>query len=337
MAAKTARSRSRDAIYVVAGKDRFLVESDCMRLLDELIPQAEREMGLICPDADKADVAEVLDELRTPGLLAPNKVVFLRDADGFISANRDILERYFDKPSTSGVLVLAVASWPKNTNLAKKLGAVGRLVNVSGIKAEHLPDFVARYAAERHQKTISRATAGILVELVGDETGMLAAEVDKLVMFAEGRKNITSDDVTAVVGRNRLFDAFEVIGAMSRGDTGPAIERLRNMFKGDRDAEYTVVGAFAWHFRRMFLAKSMLAGGAQPYEIAGRLKIWRDKEGFFNQLRRMSLVDIGCVLRELAAIDHATKTGEGTAAAAIEQLVVAMGAKTTAPAAGRRR
>jgi len=337
MAAKAASSRSRDAIYVVAGKDRFLVEMECVRLLDELIPESEREMGLVCPDVDKADVAEVLDELRTPGLLAPNKVVLLKSADEFVSDNREILERYFDKPSRSGVLVLAVASWPKNTRLAKKLTDVGELVTVAELKPWHMPDFVVRYAAEKHQKSISRTTAGMLVELAGDEPGMVAAEVDKLAMFATARKNITTEDVTAVVGRNRLFDAFEVIDAMTAGETGKALERLRSMLSNDREAEYKVVGAFAWHFRRMFSAKAMLAGGSDAGLVAQRLNIRRDKDSFFNQLRRTSLADIGCVLRELAAIDHGTKTGGSTAGAAIERLVVAMGAKTTAPAAGKRR
>jgi DNA polymerase-3 subunit delta len=337
MSAMAAKPQQRAAIYVVAGKDRFLVETECAALLDELIPQAEREMGLLCPDAAKAEVADVLDELRTPGFLAPSKVVLLKDADDFISENRDILERYFASPSPSGVFILTVSSWMKTTILAKKLSAVGKLITATELKEWQLPDFVISYAARKHQKTVTKATAGVLVELVGDEPGMLAGEVDKLAMFAADRKSITTEDVTSLAGHNRLFDAFEVIGAMTAGDTATAISRLRNMFRGSKDAEYTVVGAFAYHFRRMFQAKAALAKGANPSEVAGKLRIWRDKDAFFNQLRRVSLSDIGSVMRRLAAIDNATKSGQGTAEVAIEQLVVSMGAKQTAPAAGKRR
>jgi DNA polymerase III subunit delta len=338
MAAKAGKPQGRAAIYVVVGKDRFLVETECAKLLDELIPQAEREMGLICPEAGRADVTELLDELRTPGFLAPHKVILLKDADNFISLNRDILERYFDSPSPSGTLILAVSSWLKTTILAKKLPAVGKLIATVEYKDWQLPDFAIRYASEKHGKAMSKATAQVLVELVGDEPGLLAGQVDKLAMFAEGRKGITAEDVTAIVGRNRFFDAFEVIGAMTAGDTGTAISRLRSMFKGDKDSEYTVVGAFAFHFRRMFTAKGMLAKGEKPDQMAPKLRLWgSNKDAFFNQVQRVSLTDIGSVLRRLAAIDHASKSGQGTASIAIEQLVVSMGAKQTAPAMGKRR
>jgi DNA polymerase-3 subunit delta len=195
-----------------------------------------------------------------------------------------------------------------------------------------------KYAMDKHGKAMNKATAQSLVELVGDEAGLLAGQVDKLAMYAEGRKSITIEDVTAIVGRNRFFDAFEVIGAMTAGDTGTAISRLRSMFKGDKEAEYTVVGAFAYHFRRMFTAKTLLAKGEKPDQMAPRLRLWgSNKDAFFNQVQRVSLADIGSVLRRLAAIDYATKSGQGTAAVAIEQLVVSMGAKQTAPAMGKRR
>jgi DNA polymerase III subunit delta len=338
MTAKAGKPQARAAIYVVVGKDRFLVETECGKLLDELIPQAEREMGLLTPDAARVDVAELLDELRTPGFLAPSKVVLLRDADDFVSKNRDILERYFDSPSPSGTLILAVSSWLKTTILAKKLPSVGELVTTAEYKDWQLPDFVIKHAAEKHGKTVSKATAQVLVELVGDEPGLLAGQVEKLAMFAEGRKAITTEDVTAIVGRNRFFDAFEVIGAMTAGDTGTAISRLRNMFRSNKDSEYTVVGAFAYHFRRMFTAKALLAKGEKPDQMAPRLRLWgSNKDAFFSQVQHVSLAEIGAVLRRLAAIDHASKTGQGTAAVEIEQLVITMGAKQTAPAMGKRR
>jgi len=223
------------------------------------------------------------------------------------------------------------------TKLAKKLPAVGKLISVAEFKGAQLPDFVVQYAAAKNQRTMTRQTAQVLVELAGDEPGMLAGEVDKLALFTEGRKNITTADVQSLSGHNRIFDAFEVISAMTAGDTNTAITRLRNMFRGEKDAEYSVVGAFAYHFRRMFSAKAMLAKGANEGQVAGKLRIWYDKDAFFDHLRRISLAEAGSILRRLAAIDHASKSGQGAASVAIEQLIVAMGAKKAAPAVSKRR
>jgi DNA polymerase III delta subunit len=94
------------------------------------------------------------------------------------------------------------------------------------------------------------------------------------------------------------------------------------MFDQDKTAEYTVVGAFAYHLRRMFQAKALLDRRVNPLDVAKQLRIFYNKDRFFAQLQRMTLSQIAGVLEELAAVDYATKTGQAQPAIAIEQLVL---------------
>ncbi|NIA16959.1 MAG: hypothetical protein GWO86_01295, partial [Planctomycetes bacterium] len=98
-------------IYIIAGKDKFLIDGEYSKLLDKLIEQQQRAMGLWQVEADKTEIADVLDELRTLPFLAERRVVVIKGADDFISNNRELLERYFDNPCPSGVLVMTVSSW----------------------------------------------------------------------------------------------------------------------------------------------------------------------------------------------------------------------------------
>jgi DNA polymerase III delta subunit len=98
------------------------------------------------------------------------------------------------------------------------------------------------------------------------------------------------------------------------------------MFAEDRTAEYTVVGAFAFHFRRVFNAKVLLEKGVHPTEIVNRLRIWGNRESFFTQLQKMSLKQVGANLQQLAAVDYAIKTGRTKAEVAVEQLVLTLAA-----------
>ena len=113
-----------------------------------------------------------------------------------------------------------------------------------------------------------------------------------------------------------------MIDATIGGNAGQAITRLRNMFEQDKSAEYSVVGAFAFHLRRMFQARALLDKRINPAEIAKQLRIWYNKDRFFAQLQRTTLSQIATFLEELAAVDHAIKTGQAQAAIAIEQLVL---------------
>jgi len=319
-----------DRIYVITGKDEPLVRAKCQELLDELLDPEQRMTALSSVDGSEAVISDVLDELRTAPFLTDKRVVVVRGADGFISKHRDILDKYFDKPAPTGILILAVSSWDARTRLARKLPKVGSLITMTPPSRWKLPDHLVRYAANKHKTRLNKNAAEILVELAGEELAHLYNEVDKLVLYAHGENVIRAEHVESLIGHHRIYGAFEVIDAMAAGDPGRAVRRLRNMFEEDKSAEYTVVGAFAFHVRRMFQAKVLLEKRTRPDEIAKQLRIWANKERFFGQLQRTSLPQIAEFLEELAAIDHATKTGQAQAPIAIEQLVLKL-ARAAAP------
>lgn len=311
-------------IYVIAGKEAVLVGAECERLLEQFLEPEQRVTGLFSAEATKVSGIEVLDELRTLPFLTPRRVVLVRGAESFISTNRELLETYFDNPCPTGILIFTVNSWDARTRLAKKLPKNGKLISIAAPKPWLLAGRLVEYAAQAHDKRIPKTAAQVLVELVGDDLTRLYSEIDKLALFVDKAETITLRDIESLTGRNRLFNAFGIIDSVVKGNIAEAIERLRNMFAADRSAEYTVVGAFAFHFRRMFNAKALLEKGLNPGQVAGKLGIWGNKEAFFAHLRKMTLRQIALVLLKLGEIDYAIKTGRTKADAAIERLVLSL-------------
>jgi DNA polymerase-3 subunit delta len=315
-------------IYVILGPDNFLVTNRCQALLDELLTPEQRPMSLYQPRLDQTGIADILDELRTLPFLAERRVVLIKDADKFVTANREILERYFDAPSPTGVLILLMKSLDKRTKIAKKLPKVGQLIDVGEIKPWHLPKYAADYAKSKHAKTMSTPTAQLLVELVGDAPGRICSEIDKLAMYAADKNTITADHVETLIGHNRMFNAFAVIDAITDSDATAALTRLRKMFASDKSTHFTAIGAFAYHFRRLFSAKEMLEKGLKENQIAPKLNVWGNRQQpFFRQVNKIPLEKLGTILSRLARIDYLIKTGQTTAPVAIEQLVLKLSTK----------
>jgi DNA polymerase-3 subunit delta len=309
-----------EPIYVIVSREKSLVDAECEKLLETLLEPQQRATGLFNADPAEVSAIEVLDELRTLPFLTERRVVLIKGADKFVSENRELLEKYFDNPCPTGILILTVSNWSAQTKLAKKLPSVGKLLSVTQPKRWQLPRRLVQYARDAHDKTISETAAELLVELSGDELARLYGEIDKLALFAHNEKSITEQHIELLIGHNRIFSVFAVIDAVIAGDITQAICRLRTMFAEDKSAEYTVVGAFAFHFRRMFDAKVLLENGIGSAEIAKRLRIWGDRDSFFAQLRKVSLKQIGSILQQLAATDYAVKTGRTKAEVAAEQL-----------------
>ncbi len=308
-------------IYVIAGKEQALAKKYYQELLDRLIAPAQRATGLWVADS-KAAIDEVLDELRTLPFLTDRRVVVVQEADEFITKHRPLLETYFDAPCASGVLVLIAKSFPSSTKLAKKLKKVGELVAITPPKPWQLPAHITQHVKQTFNIALTRDAAQLLVDLTGNDVTRLYSEVEKLVVFVDDKRDIAVQDVEALVGHNRIFGVFEVIDAMVAGQTGAALSRLRNMFAEDKNAQYTVVGAFAFHFRKMFNAKALLSQGRSIPEVTKALRIWGKTDQFYAQVRRVSLEQISQIIQQLASIDHQMKTGQTRGPAAIEQLVL---------------
>jgi DNA polymerase-3 subunit delta len=334
MAQKAAKAQQQnELVFVIAGDEPTMVNAQCTELVDRLISPQEKVTGLLVADADKITITELLDELRTLPFLTKKRIVVLRNADKFISANREAIERYFENPCPTGVLVITAKEWPGNTRLAKKLPAVGTLFAIEAPKGAEIRRRLIAYAQDAYSKRLDYGAAELLVELAGDDLTRLYTEIDKLATYAANEKTITIAHVEALIGRNREFDAFEVIEACLQKKTGPAIERLRKMFAEDKAAEYTTIGAFAFHFRRLFNAKKLLLDGLNEFQVNKKIWLGYNKDAQFALLRRLSLKQIGDQLKFLAETDYLIKGGaveqQGIQAQpriAIEQFVLRMAA-----------
>jgi DNA polymerase-3 subunit delta len=205
------------------------------------------------------------------------------------------------------------------------LPKAGELIEVGEIKSRELVSYITDYASEQG-KNLSYNAAQMLIEFAGQEPGILRNEIDKLAVYVNSAKNITEKHIMEIVGRNRAFGAFEVIDSMMEANAGKALEQLRVMFESDKDAEYTIIGAFAWHFRKMFSAAALLQKGERADMVARKLRIFNQQE-FFGILKKTGLKRIGDCLRQLAEFDYQIKTGKATAQTAIESMIVQFASK----------
>lgn len=323
MAKNSSKSESRESrIYIIAGKDTAIVNNHFEQLIDKLLEPDRRATGLFVADSDRTSAAEILDELRTLPFLSDKRVVAVKQADKFITNNRRLLEAYFDNPCETGILVMTVNSFPARTKLARKLAQVGELISLSEPKSWQLPGRLKQYAKDAHGKKLSGEAAEFLVALAGDQLGRLYAEIDKLALFAADEREITAEHVEQLIGKGRLYSIFNTIDSAVAGRGGDAAVTLREVFEQDRTAQYTFVGAFAFHLRRMFNGRAMLDAGLRDSQVISKLRIWHGKEAFMAQLKKLTLGQIGRLITELARIDFAVKTGRVNPKTAAEQLVL---------------
>ncbi len=322
MAKKPTKSNNPQGFHVIFGEDPFLVSKECEKRMDALLEPDQRSMALYEPRAEDAQIADILDELRTLPFLAPKRVVLIKDAESFIKTNSEALEKYLEDPSPTGILIMTVTSWDKRLRFHKILQKTGGLIELAKMKSSQMSAYVAGYAQQSYGIRLDTQCSRLLVELVGDDPGRLCREMDKLAVFVAPRKSVTFQDIEQLVGKNRMFDAFGVIDSINAGQLAKAIERLRNMFGADKSTEYTVIGAFGWHFRRLFRAKAYMEKGLHPQQAAQNAGVYGYfQQDFIRQAGQMTLKQLAHIMAELGKIDFGLKTGQTSASTAMERLI----------------
>ncbi len=201
----------------MSGDDAYLRDESIRAIARLAVAGGDTEMAVTRVAGDHAKLADVLDEVRTLPFLAKCRVVVVDNADPFVTAYRKELEAYAEKPSRSGVLVLSAKSWPGNTKLAKQVEKVGTSIECKTPDERDLPAWLIELAKTRAKAKLDDDAARLLVDLVGPEVGLLASEVDKLIVYVGDRAQIRREDVAKMVGSGRIEKIFAVVDAATTG------------------------------------------------------------------------------------------------------------------------
>ena len=236
-------------IYVLHGDEHFLKRRVLAALRSLVLGPDDDGFGLTTRDGDKANWAEIHDELETLPFLSSRRLVILDRADPFVTRERPRLEKYFAEPSKTGVLVLDVQSWPANTKLAKLLPEAATIV-CKAPDARKLPEWCVEWCAAQHGKPLAVPAARMLVDLVGADMGLLDQEMAKLAIYAGSNSRIDAADVDQLVGQSRAENTWKIFDLIGAGQAGAALTLLDRLFDQGEEP-LRLLGAFSMQLRRL--------------------------------------------------------------------------------------
>jgi len=316
-------SASVKPVYALVGSDSFLQ----LQRLGEILERAPKGAQRIDLDGERAELAEVLDELRSFAMFSDGKVVVVQNAEAFITRFREQLEEYVGHPSDSATLVLRLPSLPSNQRIYKAIAKTGQ------IEPCDPPKDLARWITDRaksgHQVQISPDAARMLADLIGDDLGRLDNELAKLALSAKAGK-IDPEDVATSVAFQREQQMSEMTNALAAGRAADAVKKWRQLIQTDPSAEFRAVTWLAIWLTNVRKALAMKKKGMQPFAIAQALRIWpREMQGpFFETAQTLGDRGVARAMDLLAEIDRQSKSGVGDAAENVERFILAMAAAT---------
>ena len=304
-------------IYLLRGGDEFLRDYHRRDIVHRAIGDADPQTCVSQFDSD-AELADVLDELRTLPFLAPHRVVIISEGEAFIAAWREALEGYLQAPSRTGTLVLMVHSIKSNERIFKLIVRIGEVLQCAIEDRQDLATWLGKSAGKRG-KTIQPAACSLLERYVGRDLASLDSEMEKLSLYVGDRPQITVQDVTRLVNASVGPGAFDLTNAITAGDMAGALKALDGMMVR-RGEEFKTLGMLRWHLGRALSAQQALSVGASQQQALPAMP-YEQRNAFLAMLKRRGTGGLLTDFRRLLQADQAMKSGTNPKAA-MQELVV---------------
>lgn len=238
------QSRKLRPAYVFVGDETFFRKRCREAILQHLVPPELRDFSLFEFDLAETNLTEILDRARTPSLMAPFQVFFVRGVKALYGRGSNeeklaAIEEYCKNPNPDALLIFVAdhISIPADARrmdftdkeryerIRETLGEYCGIVELARVEESDAVRWLTEYCTTRAVK-IDADAARELVDSLGGSMMMISNELEKLMLFVAEKKRITLGDVETMVLAAKQRSLYELTDAISAKDRVRALQML---------------------------------------------------------------------------------------------------------------
>ncbi len=266
------REKTPRAGYVLLGDEIFLYERCRAAVLETLVPKDLRDFCLSDLDLAETSIFEVLDRARTPSLMAPFQVFFVRGLKALYTrgAKKEefaAIEQYFRSPNPQCLMLfvadhIRIPSDPRRMDMEDKnryeriretLGDWCGMVELARVDETDALRWIVQ-ESEKQGVKFDPDAARELADALGSDMMLIASEWNKLLLYAGEKKHVTLGDVETMVLAAKQRSLYELTDAISAKDTARSLKLLQGLLNASDGGEDSAIGhlyMLARTFRQM--------------------------------------------------------------------------------------
>ena len=236
----------------------------------------------------------------------------------------EALAAYFRQIPDFTMLVLVAGKISNNNPLLKELVGKANVKSFPLLRAPKLQQWIQQ-RVKQGGGSISSPAVDLLARFVGSNLWVMANEVDKLLLFAVGRR-IEEDDVRAVVSYAQEANVFAMVDAILEFRAGVAERLLQQLLRQGAVPAYLLV-MLSRQFRIIVRVKELMRQRKSRIDIQDKLGLTSDfvLRKAMEQAEKYSLARLKEVYHRLLEADLSIKTGEFDGELALNLLIAELG------------
>ncbi len=316
-------------VYLLFGAETFLRDAAAKYMADSILKESSlREFNETIFSLNSDNLQYALASAEQLPMMSSRRVI--KVADVRISANsnkdnlkedyEDLLKTYLKRPAETSVIIFVADELDKRRKMAKLL-----IENSVAVEFDELNNFdLLKWTTDELKKndvTADQRTLDYLISLTGSNISRLTNEIEKLSTAVLPDKIITNELIDSLVPNSREISNFDLTDSLIAKNKSKTFQIL-NKILDDGAEPLMLLGLIANNFRRISLAKELMASGAGTKEVFRLIKMPPNKhDNFLVTARRIEKEKLTKIMRRISETDLAIKTSKGTPQMQIEMLV----------------
>jgi DNA polymerase-3 subunit delta len=323
-----------EPLYLFVGEEEYL-HRRALHLLYEMVDEAVRVFNVsIFTVGDASSTGEritaAIDLANQLPMMSARRIVVIRNFELAAESELELVFEYLKRPCPTTVLVFQAESVDQRRKITTAVMKACTRVVLDRLSEQQAAQWAEAYL-RRLGCRIEPGALGALIGLVGTDMTRLASEMDKLALSVANCESgglITQAVVSNLVTRTRSASSFELWDAILERDRKRALSITHRLLE-DRTDPLMIVGALAGLYRRMLVAKDLMARKAPAEEVMKATLLYGRRAADFNRrVLRTPRQEIVRGLKRIAEADYRLKSSEATPRLQVEYLV----AELTMPA-----
>jgi len=337
--------------YIFIGDEAFFRKRCRDAILQHLVPADVRELSLYDMDLGEVDLQQVLDHARTPSLMSPFQVFFIRGVKNLYGRGKhddefSAIGDYFKNPNPDALLIFVadhinipadvrrmdLTDRDRYERIRETLGGYCTVLEFARVEEGDAVKWASETANSEGIK-LDNDAARELVDSLGGDMMMVANELEKLVLFVGDKKRITLGDVETLVLAAKQRSFYELTDAISARDRARALGVL-DAILSTGDGEEAAIGhlyMLARTFRQMLVILERNVRDSRALWQA----LWQGfrippfaAEDIIRQARRYkSRRELTSAIRRVARADLALRSNPPSKRLILENLVLDLAAE----------
>lgn len=346
------KSRKLRPVYVFVGDEVFFRERCRQAILQHLVPAELRDFSLFEFDLAETDLTEILDRARTPSLVAPFQVFFVRGVRtlygrGSNEGKLAAIEAYAKDSNPDAVVIfvadhitipadarrMEITDKEQYGRIRETLGECCAIVELARVQEGEAVRWLTDYCGTRGVK-IDAEAAGELVDTLGSDMMMISNDLEKLILYVSEKKRITLEDVETMVLAAKQRSLYELTDAISAKDRVRALQVLEAILSTGEGEEAAIGHLYmlAKTFRQMLIINERNVRDTRMLWAA----LWQGfrvppfaAEDIIKQARRYpSKRELTRAIRLIAKTDLALRSNPPSKRLVLEKLVLGLTAES---------